>query len=203
VEAVGNSRRRRLVGPTPRLAPGCCAPDPLPAISPPGEFSGTAGSLDLYPQYPAVLRSYFTIFINYLIKGIHLSYKLYGFYFLICKRAAQNFPTCYGTHLCAWPAPCPKLAAIAPAAPFAHYYQLVAQPLSTTNLVFAKIESASEKIWQLLNKQRVESKRGRGRTDADLRFPRSYWWTGEWCLRNVFHWCLQCPPPKQPNPSVH
>jgi len=136
VEAVGNSRRRRLVGPTPRLAPGCCAPDPLPAISPPGEFSGTAGSLDLYPQYPAVLRSDFTIFTNYLIKGINLSNKVYGFYFLIFKRAAQNFPKCYGTHLCAWPALCPKLAAIPPAAPFAHYDQLVAQALSTTDLVF-------------------------------------------------------------------
>jgi len=67
---------------------------------------------------------------------------------------------CYGTHLCAWPAPCPKLTVIAPAAPFAHYDQLVAQALSTTDLVFAKIETASEKIWQLLNKQRVESKRG-------------------------------------------
>jgi len=32
----------------------------------------------------------------------------------------------------------PKLAAIAPAAPFAHYDQLVAQALSTTDSVFAK-----------------------------------------------------------------
>jgi len=69
-----------LVGPTPRLAPGCCAPDPLPTISPPGEFDGTAGSLDLFPQYPAVLRSDFNIFINYLIKGINLSNKVYGFF---------------------------------------------------------------------------------------------------------------------------
>jgi len=79
-----------LVDPTPRLAPGCCAPDSLPTISPPGEFSGTAGSLDLYPQYSAVPRSDFTIFINDLIKGISLSNKVYGFYFLIFKRAAQN-----------------------------------------------------------------------------------------------------------------
>jgi len=82
--------RPLLVSPNPRLAPGCCAPDPLPAISPPGEFSGTAGSLNLYPQYPAVLQSDFTIFINYLIKGINPSNKVYGFYFLIFKRAAQN-----------------------------------------------------------------------------------------------------------------
>jgi len=46
----------------------------------PGEFDGTAGSLDLYPQYPAVLRSDFNIFINYLIKGINLSNKVYGFF---------------------------------------------------------------------------------------------------------------------------
>jgi len=44
------------------------------------------------------------------------------------------------------PAPCLKLAAIAPAAHFAHYDQLTAQALSTTDLVFAKIESASEKF---------------------------------------------------------
>jgi len=52
------------------------------------------------------------------------------------------FVSSYGTHLCAWPAPCP---AISPAAPFAHYDQLVAQALSTTDSVFAKIESAGEK----------------------------------------------------------
>jgi len=39
----------------------------------------------------------------------------------------------------------PVFKGISPAAPFAHYDQLVAQALSTTDSVFAKIESAGEK----------------------------------------------------------